>query len=225
MDMTYPPQQPGPYGPQQNPYGQQPGWPQQQQQPGYGAPQYGMPPGYGHPGGMPPKKKTGLIVALAIAGVLLVGGGVTAVVLLTGDDKGSSGETGATGSTTKNGEAGSAEAVVQQVIKAIDDKDSQAAVATLCDPKTKSPAFELDEAPASVTLKASMSGGITEAQNSARAKLSIKVSESGTAKTTSVSMTLNLSEQQPGRWCVATATMGSSSSSGTARPSSTRPTF
>ncbi|MGW4207370.1 hypothetical protein ACWEIJ_05230 [Lentzea sp. NPDC004789] len=128
--MTYPPQQPGPYGQQPQPggpYGQQP--PQQpgygqQPQPGYGQPQqpgygqqpgsygppqqdpfgqqgpqsggfpqqgygqpgpYGQQPGYGGFGGPPPKKsKTGLIIGVIIGVLVLVGGGITAAVLLSG---------------------------------------------------------------------------------------------------------------------------------------------
>lgn len=89
--MTYPPQQPGPYGPQdpygqqqpygQQPYGQQPqyGAPQQ-----YGEPQWGQQPGY--PVGPPPKKsRTGLIVTLIIVAVLVVGGGGVAAYLLLKD--------------------------------------------------------------------------------------------------------------------------------------------
>jgi len=77
--MTYPPQQPGPYGPQ-DPYGQQP---YGQQQPPYGqqpygqqqyGPQWGQQPG-GFPPEPPPKKKTGLIVTLIIVAVLVIGGG------------------------------------------------------------------------------------------------------------------------------------------------------
>ncbi|MEV6239553.1 hypothetical protein [Lentzea sp. NPDC051838] len=129
--MTYPPQQPGPYGQQPNPYGQQPqqppygqpqpgygqqpppgygqqpqpGYGQPQQDPfgqqgpqsggfpqqGYGQPQYGQQPGYGGPGGFggpPPKKSnTGLIIGVIVGVLVLVGGGVTAAVLLSGDDK------------------------------------------------------------------------------------------------------------------------------------------
>ncbi|QWF80581.1 hypothetical protein [Amycolatopsis sp. CA-230715] len=57
--------------PQQGPYGH--GYPQQQ------------PYGYGPPGYGPRKSKTGLIVGLAIGGVVLVGGGVTAAILLTAE--------------------------------------------------------------------------------------------------------------------------------------------
>ncbi|MEV6879222.1 hypothetical protein [Amycolatopsis sp. NPDC051128] len=91
--------QPGPYGgPQQGGYPPQTG-PQPQQ----GHPQYGQqdpwgqqqgfggndPYGGGGFGDAPPpkKKKTGLIVGIAIGAVVLVGGGVTALVLaLNGDD-------------------------------------------------------------------------------------------------------------------------------------------
>lgn len=81
--MTYPPQQPGPYGPQ-DPYGQQNPY---GQQPQYGAPQWGQQPGY--PAGPPPKKsRTGLIVTLVIVAVLVVGGGGVAAFLLLKDDNG-----------------------------------------------------------------------------------------------------------------------------------------
>jgi hypothetical protein len=65
---TAPYGQPGPYGPQQ------PGFP--------GGPGLG-----GQPGGQPPKKKTGLIVGLSIAAVLVIGGAVALILVLTGDDK------------------------------------------------------------------------------------------------------------------------------------------
>jgi hypothetical protein len=81
--MTYPPQQPGPYGPQ-DPYGQQNPY---GQQPQYGAPQWGQQPGY--PAGPPPKKsRTGLIVTLVIVAVLVAGGGVAAFLLLKDDNGG-----------------------------------------------------------------------------------------------------------------------------------------
>jgi hypothetical protein len=112
--MTYPPQGPGPYGPQdpygqqpygQQPYGQQPGQQPYGQQPGqqpygqpqygapqqpYGAPQWGQQPGY--PVGPPPKKsRTGLITTLVVVAVLVIGGGGVAAFLLLRDN-GSSAE-------------------------------------------------------------------------------------------------------------------------------------
>ncbi|TDV44911.1 hypothetical protein [Actinophytocola oryzae] len=103
--MTYPPQQPGPYGPQdpygQQPYGQQPQYGQQPpygQQPQYGQPQYGQQPQYGapqwgqpgYPVGPPPRKsRTGLITTLVIVAVLVIGGGVAAFFLLRDNGSGS----------------------------------------------------------------------------------------------------------------------------------------
>ena len=82
--MTYPPQQPGPYG-SQDPYGQQ----------RYGAPPWGQQPGY--PVGPPPKKsRAGLVTALVIVAVLVLGGGGVAAFLLLKDDGGGSGSGGAT---------------------------------------------------------------------------------------------------------------------------------
>jgi hypothetical protein len=117
--MTYPPQQPGPYGPQdpygrQNPHGQQPpGQPYGQQPPGqppygqqqpygqpqYGAPQWGQQPGF--PPGPPPRKsRTGLITVLVIVAVLVVGGGGVAAFLLLKDDGGGGGGTAGGGDDT-----------------------------------------------------------------------------------------------------------------------------
>jgi hypothetical protein len=97
--MTYPPQQPGPYGPQdpygqQQPYGRQPygQQPQYGQQP-YGQPQYGAPWGQqpGYRAGPPPKKsRAGLITALVVVAVLVIGGGVAAFLLLKDDGGGGS---------------------------------------------------------------------------------------------------------------------------------------
>jgi hypothetical protein len=118
--MTYPPQPPGPYGPQdpygqQQPYGQDPYGQQQpqygqdpygQQQPQYGQQPYGQQPPYGatqqygapqwgqqpgYPAGPPEKKsRTGLITTLVIVAVLVIGGGGVAAFLLLRDDNGNS---------------------------------------------------------------------------------------------------------------------------------------
>ena len=81
--MTYPPQQPGPYG--QPTYGQQPGYP--------GADAYG---GYlGGPGGQPPKKRnTGMIVTVAVVVVLVLAGAAVGIYLLIKDDGGNSAKPG-----------------------------------------------------------------------------------------------------------------------------------
>lgn len=91
--MTYPPQPPGPYGPQppynqgpypnQGPYQQQGPYPQQPNVPPWvGGPQGGFP--MGPP---PPKRRKGLIATLIIVAILVVGGGgVGAYLLLTRED-------------------------------------------------------------------------------------------------------------------------------------------
>jgi hypothetical protein len=82
--VTYPPQQPGPYGQQPDPYGQNP---YGQQQP-YGQDQYGQPAwGGGGYTGPPKKSKSGLIAALVIVGILVLGGGGVGIYFLAkGDD-------------------------------------------------------------------------------------------------------------------------------------------
>jgi len=94
----YPQQQPGGYPQQQSDqfgqqqYGQQPQYGQPGQQPG----QYGQQPGgqFGGYGAEPPKKKkTGLIVGIAIAAVVLLGGGTGLVLWLTSGSGGSAAST------------------------------------------------------------------------------------------------------------------------------------
>jgi cytoskeletal protein RodZ len=81
--MTYPPQQPGPYG--QDPYGQQ----QPPQTPPYGGQSsYQGLGSYGPPPPPPKKSNTGMIVAIVLIVLLVLGGGGVAFwVLNKGDDK------------------------------------------------------------------------------------------------------------------------------------------
>lgn len=81
--MTYPPQQPGPYG--QDPYGHQ----RPPQTPPYGGQSaYQGLGSYGTPPPPPPKKRnTGMIVAIVVIVLLVVGGGGVALVVLNKDDK------------------------------------------------------------------------------------------------------------------------------------------
>jgi hypothetical protein len=97
--VSQPPQPPygqPPYG--QPPYGQ-PGY----GQPGYGPPGYGQPgygqPGYGLPGpqGRPPGRSTATVVALVLAGLIVLAGVGVVLFLLLGDDD--SPTTAATGTT------------------------------------------------------------------------------------------------------------------------------
>jgi hypothetical protein len=122
--MTYPPQQPGPYGPQdpygqQNPYGQQP----QYGAPQYGAPQWGQQPGY--PSGPPPKKsRTGLIVTLVIVALLVVGGGIAAFLLLK-DDGNAGGNGGGGGEGTPRA---AADAYTRELGTAVSSKPADASL-------------------------------------------------------------------------------------------------
>lgn len=81
--MTYPPQQPGPYG--QDPYGQH----QPPQTPPYGGQSsYQGLGSYGPPPPPPKKRNTGMIVAIVLIVLLVLGGGGVAIYYLTkGDDK------------------------------------------------------------------------------------------------------------------------------------------
>src|SRR5262245_1739104 len=135
--MSYPPQQPGPYGPG--------GYPQQPVPPG----QPGFTGGSGYPGGGPPRRRnTGMIAAIAIVAVLVVGGVVAAIVLTSGDDKETSasgnGGSGNLGPAAPGGSGGAAEgdsggdedevrAVAQAYVDAITDKDEAAATKLTCD--------------------------------------------------------------------------------------------
>lgn len=81
--MTYPPQQPSPYG--QDPYGQQ----QPPMTPPYGGQSsYQGLGSYGPPPPPPKKRNTGMIIAIVLIVLLVVGGGGVAIWVLTkGDDK------------------------------------------------------------------------------------------------------------------------------------------
>ena len=82
--MTYPPQQPGPYG--QDPYGQH--QPPPQTPPYGGQSSYQGLGSYGPPPPPPKKRNTGMIVAIVLIVLLVVGGGGVAIFYLTkGDDK------------------------------------------------------------------------------------------------------------------------------------------
>ncbi|MFH5232496.1 hypothetical protein [Antrihabitans spumae] len=153
--MTYPPNGPGdgqPYNQPGNPqqqWGQQPGpqaWGQPQPGPqAWGQPQpgpqaWGQQPGYGQQGFPPParKSKTGLIVGLIVAAVLVIGT-VIGIVLLTGDDSDSS----ATGDTT-----GSDEEQIESAIKTFystwESKGYNAAVKLACTAARNDPEKEVD---------------------------------------------------------------------------------
>lgn len=112
--MTYPPQQPGPWGQQPDPYGQQPGQSPWGQQPDpYGQSPWGQQP---YQMGPPPKKKGGLMAALIIVAVLVVGGGGAGLYfLLSKDEKDPAGG----GTSTEAGPRAAADAFTEELQKLV----------------------------------------------------------------------------------------------------------
>lgn len=143
--MTYPPQQPDPYGPQ-GPYGQQP-------DPFAGQSAYQGLGGYPGGGEPPAPKNTGKIVAIVTIAVLVLGGGGAAAYFLTkGDEKPSSAaptssetkpepsgtdepsETKSTKPGAGNTPATSPEDIVAAYITAYEKKDFSTVTAEACEP-------------------------------------------------------------------------------------------
>ncbi|SDI05964.1 hypothetical protein SAMN05192558_101818 [Actinokineospora alba] len=147
--MTYPPQQPGPYGPQ-GPYGQQP-------DPFAGQTAYQGLGGYPGGGEPPAPKNTGKIVAIVAIAVLVLGGGGAAAYFLTkGDDKPSTAAPASSESSkpepsesdkpkptkstkpgTDTGNAASPEDIVTAYIAAYEKKDFSTVTAEACEPYKK----------------------------------------------------------------------------------------
>ncbi|MFB9314236.1 DUF4878 domain-containing protein [Nocardioides plantarum] len=137
-----------PYG---QSYGQQPGQPPSQPpygapgQPAYGAGQqpYGQQPQYAQPygqapyGGTPPKKKTGLIIGIVVGVLVLIGGGVLAAVLLSGDGGDGKGDKEASGDDPAE--------TVQAYFDAAKDGDCDKAIATLTEGLKKELGANCDE--------------------------------------------------------------------------------
>jgi hypothetical protein len=150
--MTYPPQ--GPYGQQPDPYGQQQqpqyggGYQQpQQQQPQYGGydpnAQYGG--GYQQYGGLgggpqPPKSNKGPIIAIvSIVVLILAGVGITGFVapgFFLSDDKGSNTADTSTKTSSANDDSG-ADAFIDKLVSAADDKDKSALEDLQCSDATE----------------------------------------------------------------------------------------
>lgn len=91
--MTYPPQQPGPYGQQPEQYGPPPYT--QQPSPGFGQHGYPGPGGHGGypggPGGEPPgRRSTGMIITVAVVAILVLAAAAVLIYVLTKDDSGGS---------------------------------------------------------------------------------------------------------------------------------------
>ncbi|WP_434451872.1 Rv0361 family membrane protein [Lentzea sp. E54] len=216
--MTYPPQPPGPYGQQPPPgYGQQPG-PYGQQGPqsggfpqqGYGQPgPYGQQPGYGGFGGPPPKKSNaGLIIGVVVGVLVLVGGGITAAVMLSGNDSG-----GSTTASSDSGDSSSGDAdadvrkVAQDYIAAVTAKnesrikslsckavlDEYEELAKSATPEQKRLVEELENAPSPrITYK-----GATVSGSEAKVRFNTVTSYGGQPQSTDVEYTF---KKESGKW-------------------------
>lgn len=197
--MTYPPQQPGRYGPgPQGPYppphGPYPPPPQGgYQQPPAGHPPQGHPQGYPPPGyagpggqypggGMPPKRNTGLIVGLVVGGLAVIAVLVTGLVapgwMLGGDDQ---------HSRRQAAPQNTARAVTQRVVDAMNRGDTRSATGEVC--AGSSPGVLDSRLPDGVTLR--LDGDVQRSGNTAKAVLDSRI---GTFNAT-------LSKRN-GDWCV-----------------------
>jgi hypothetical protein len=166
--VTHPPQQPNP--------NEQPA-----AFPGY--PGYGQIAPHGHP--QAPRRRTGLVLTLAGAGV--VGLIITLVLVLTG------------------GSAGSPQALTDTVLSAIADKDTPALRATLCDPGKTESDFEFSRTAKDLTLNATLVKlSSPEGNQIATAELQIAPTRDGKPAGDYLNMEL-LMQNKNGTWCVANA--------------------
>lgn len=197
--MTYPPQQPGPYGQQPPPSGAFPA-----PQPGYGPPPGG---GYGYQGGPPPKKSnTGLIVGVILALVLVAGGAVAVTgfgqpgFFLTdekteqdNDNTAAPGGVPGTGETPPPGgsDIDQVKQVAGRAATAINTRDESLAASITCDPQGKP---DFSKMPAD--MKAEVTGEPTM-EGTTKAKVPFKFTTQGRSEDESLRM-----EKQEGRWCI-----------------------
>lgn len=203
--MTYPPQQPGPYG--QDPYGQQPppqtppyGGQQPPQTPPFGGqPSYQGLGSYGPPPPPPPKKRnTGMIVAIVLIVLLVVGGGGVAIFVLTkGDDKnnaadGGPSDTPATGDEptkseepTEGGSPNSPEDVRDAYMAAYESKSFTAVVSEACaayKSKYGTDTSELETTLEPYEITAAADGEPDVNGNTATANIKLTLSQAGTTE-------------------------------------------
>ncbi|GAA1227773.1 hypothetical protein GCM10009676_07620 [Prauserella halophila] len=220
------PPQPGPYG-QQDPYGQQPYGQNPYGQGQFGQGQFGQQPygGYpGGPGGEPPKKKTGLVVGIVAAAVVLLAGvfAFTAWVapgFLTDDENSAEGNQGTSPTTSQASEpaAPSSETVpTSETVPELETgaPDSGGGAAGLNELATET-VTALNEADgdafdALVCADSPLKGELTP-QQGAQWQLRGTPSESGsrgqftvTASMGNESGTVDFAaQQQSGQWCIA----------------------
>ncbi|TNC25430.1 Rv0361 family membrane protein [Amycolatopsis alkalitolerans] len=198
--MTYPPSgpagQPGPPGMPSGagPFAPQGGFPPGTRQlppPPQQFDPWGQPPGafeaYGSlegPVAPRPKKRTGLIAGIAVGAVVVVGGGVAALVLLT---RSGGSEAPAPGSPAS---------VAQQAVAAFNSRDAQRYASLLCTTPSLTDVTKLQRQwTAASDLHGSMSGSPRISGSTATAQVS--VSYNGSTQSTTIPM-----RQQGQKWCI-----------------------
>ncbi|GAA3058710.1 hypothetical protein [Actinokineospora globicatena] len=224
--MTYPPQQPGPYGQQpQQPggFGNQPQQPGGQFPPTSQFPQQG---GYqglgGFPGGggQPPKQKnTGKIVAIVIIAVLVLGGAGVGVYFLTKDSKNGAGGGGSTTTTSAPKTTGKKSAtdepttttkaapdtsgpqeVVENYLKAYESKSFSSVTGNACDAykdKYGTDTTALEKELEPFDITATAQGEPTVSGSSATALIDLVLSKDGTSKDASIKIKI---VKESGEW-------------------------
>ncbi|MGQ0839030.1 hypothetical protein [Actinokineospora sp.] len=219
--MTYPPQQPGPYG--QDPYGQQqPGYGQQPdpfaQQPAYQG--FGGYPGPGGPPQPPKRDNTGKIVAIVLIALLVLGGAGVGVYFLTkGDDKPT---TAAPGGSTKNTPSGSEtqspddtstkstteppanddgpQQVVEAYVDAYETKSFSSVTTAACDAYKKkygTDTSDLEGKLAEFDIIATAKGSPEVKGSTATAQIDLKLSKDGQSKDASIKIKI---VKESGAW-------------------------
>ncbi|MGH3758876.1 hypothetical protein [Actinophytocola sp.] len=192
--MTYPPQQPGPYG--QDPYGQQP----PPQTPPYGGQSsyqglgsYGPPP----PPPPPKKRNTGMIIAIVLIVLLVLGGGGVAIYVLTKEDKTTTADSDQTSDQTsaptsgdkppddQNGATNSPDDVRDAYMQAYENKSFRDVVDSACAAYksqygTDTSSLEQTLAPYEITATASGEPKVNG--NTATADIDLELSQAGTTE-------------------------------------------
>lgn len=201
--MTYPPSgpsgQPGPIGPPggAGPFAQPapppqaaaapPFTPQQPFTPRQAADPWGPPPGafdgfggLAGPAAKQPRKRTGPVIGALAATVVVLGGGVTAIVLL-----------------TEGGDTGTPAGVAQQAVEALNARDTQRYAALMCAPPKQDDLTNLQQQWARATdLHGAVAGSPQVTGTSATAP--VDVTYNGSTQNTTIPM-----KQQGQKWCIA----------------------
>lgn len=188
--MTYPPQRPrpGPY----HPYGQQQAsqpYGSHGQQTGYPGPG-GYPGDSGYPGDEPPRKgRTGLIVAIVLVAVLVLGGAGAAIYFVTtGDD--------ASGDSAKNGPS----AVTEAYIEAYETKSFGSVVNSACSAykeKHGTQTTKLEQTLRPYDIKAKAEGEPDVSGSTATAKIELELTKDGKTERPKIQITI---VKEAGEW-------------------------